>query len=107
MSLDIWLTAIRPTVVFDANITHNLGQMAEEAGIYTCLWHPEDAEIKTAGDLIAPLREGLALMESDPARFKAFNAPNRWGLYKHFVPWLKKLLEACEQNPDATIDVSI
>ena len=33
MSLDVTLTAVRPTEVYSANITHNLW-MAEEAGIY-------------------------------------------------------------------------
>jgi hypothetical protein len=33
MSLDITLTAVRPTPVFDANITHNLSKMADENGL--------------------------------------------------------------------------
>jgi hypothetical protein len=28
--------------VFDANVTHNLGAMAEEAGIYTACWRPNE-----------------------------------------------------------------
>lgn len=106
MSLDVYLTAVRPTTVYDANITHNLGPMAEEAGIYKHLWRPEELGIKTAGELIEPLAAGLALLQSDPDRFKAFDAPNGWGLYEHFVPFVEKYLDACRGNPDATVEVS-
>lgn len=33
MSLDVYLTAVRPTTVYDANITHNLGSMAHDASV--------------------------------------------------------------------------
>jgi hypothetical protein len=103
MSLDVTLTAVRPTTVYDSNITHNLGRMAEEAGIYQHLWRPEEIGITTAAQLIEPLSAGLALLKSDPARFEAFNAPNGWGLYKHFVPFVEKYLDACRENPDAAV----
>lgn len=106
MSLDVYLSKVMETEVFSANITHNLGAMAKEAGIYQHLWRPEEIGIKTASELIEPLRTGIALMKSDPARFEAFNAPNGWGLYKHFVPWLEKYLAACEEHPDAAVGVS-
>lgn len=60
MSLDVHLTKVMPTEVFGSNITHNLGEMAEEAGIYKHLWRPEEIGITKADQLIAPLREGLA-----------------------------------------------
>lgn len=108
MSLDVTLTAVRTMEVelFDANITHNLGRMAEAAGIYKHLWRPDDIGITTAGQLIEPLRAGLALLKADPARFEAFNAPNGWGLYENFVPWVERYLAACEANPDAKVSVS-
>jgi len=106
MSLDVTLTAVRPTTVYDSNITHNLGRMAEEAGIYQHLWRPEEIGITTAAQLIEPLSAGLALLKSDPARFEAFNAPNGWGLYKHFVPFVEEYLGACREYPDATVSVS-
>ncbi len=90
---------------FSANITHNLGKMASEAGIYAALWEAEDHHWK-AMDIIQPLRDGIALMKSDPARFEAFNAANGWGTYEVFVPWCEEYLAACEANPDATISVS-
>lgn len=106
MSLDVYLTKVQPCTVFDQNITHNLGGMAREAGIYEHCWRPEEIGIKVAAQLIGPLQAAIAAMEADPARFEKHNAPNGWGLYEHFVPWLKKYLAACEEFPDAEVHVS-
>lgn len=106
MSLDVYLTAVRSVTVYDCNITHNLGRMAEEAGIYQHLWRPDEIGITTAAQLIEPLSAGLALLKSDRARFEAFNDSNGWGLYEHFVPFVEKYLDACRENPDATVSVS-
>lgn len=105
MSLDVTLIAVRPTAVYTSNITHNLTRMAEEAGIYKHLWRPEEIGITTAGQLIDPLTAGLALLKSDPPRFKAFDAPNGWGTYKDFVPFVEHYLEACREEPDALVSV--
>ena len=106
MSLDVYLEEVRPSEVYWANITHNLGKMAGEAGIYEALWRPEEIGITKAGQLIEPLQAGLAKLKADPAHYEQFNAPNGWGLYKHFVPFVEKYLAACEENPDATVRVS-
>lgn len=91
---------------YDSNITHNLGAMAEEAGIYKHLWRPKEIGITKAAQLVEPLRAGLALMRADPPRFEKHNAKNGWGLYEHFVPWVEKYLAACEENPTADVRVS-
>ena len=106
MSLDVSLSAVRKVEVYSANITHNLGKMASAAGIYQHLWRPDELGIKQAGELIMPLRAGLELLKSDPVRFKKFDSPNGWGMYVHFVPFVEKYLDACEQNPDAIVEVS-
>ena len=106
MSLDVFLTRLEPTEVFGANITHNLGKMANEAGIYEIVWRPGEVGIKTAGQLIEPLRAGIELMAGDPVRFMAFDSPNGWGLYENFLPWLRRYLAACEEYPDAGVGVS-
>jgi len=106
MSLDVALLVTKPTEVYSANITHNLGAMAKEAGIYMHLWRPEEIGMTKAGELIEPLRAGLELMKADPARFENHNSPNGWGLYNHFVPFVEKYLAACEETPGATIWVS-
>lgn len=89
-----------------ANITHNLNGMADAAGIYECLWRPEELGIKKAKELIEPLTVGLERLKSDPEHFSKFNAPNGWGTYESFVPWVEKYLHACKEHPDANITVS-
>ncbi len=92
--------------VYSANITHNLGRMAKEAGIYEELWRPEEIAIEKAWQLIVPLRNGISLMKSDPVRFNDFDAENGWGTYRQFVPWIERYLAACENNPNALVRVS-
>lgn len=103
MSLDITLTATRTTTVYESNITHNLTRMASEAGLYEYLWRPEELGIRHAEELIAPLRNGLSLLKSDPERFRQFDAANGWGRYSHLVNFVEQYLAACEENPDAEV----
>jgi hypothetical protein len=100
------LTEIKEVGVFDANITHNLAPMAREAGIYQHLWRPEELNIETASELIAPLREAIELLESDPDRFKELDAPNGWGTYENFVQFVRECLQACIDNPSASVYAS-
>ena len=93
--------------LFSANITHNLGAMANEASIYQHLWRPEELDITKASELIEPLTKGILDMKARPDHYKQFNAANGWGTYEQFIPWLEKLLTACEENPDAAIEVSL
>ena len=111
MSLSVYLNATRKTEVYSANITHNLSTMADnvkigEHTLYEYLWRPEEMGIKQAGELIIPLREGLKKLKSNPKKYKKFDSPNGWGLYVHFVPFVENYLTACEQNPDAEVEVS-
>jgi len=91
---------------FSANITNNLNTMAHEAGIYEYVWRPENLGITKAKELIIPIKEGIDLLKSDKERFEVFNAPNGWGTYADFIPWLEKYLEACIKCPEGLISVS-
>ena len=106
MSLDVSLMITKPCEVFSANITHNLGKMADKALIYKACWHPEDIGAKQAKDIILILERGLADMEARPQYYKQFNSPNGWGTYNNFVPWVRRYLDACREYPDAEIKVS-
>jgi hypothetical protein len=106
MSLDVWLEEIKPCEVFQANITHNLGHMAKEAGIYMHLWRPEELNITTAKELIAPLQEGLNKLLLEPERFKQFDPPNKWGSYETLIKFVSDYLAACESSPNAIVKVS-
>jgi hypothetical protein len=105
MSLNVILSNADTGDSYSANITHNLNRMAEAAGIYRHLWRPEELGIVYARELIEPLTEGLNRMKADPVYYSQFNAPNGWGLYQHFVPWVERYLDACKALPDATVEV--
>ena len=112
MSLDIWLEMsldtgdTEPYVVklYDGNITSNLNKMAEEAGIYKCLWRPNELwENPTAQQLIPHLEAGLLKLKSHPEHYKQFDASNGWGTYDDFVPFVEEVLSACKQHPKASV----
>ena len=92
--------------LFNANITHNLYTMAEEAGIHQHLWRPEELGITTAGELIEPIKKGLEDMKNRPNHYKKFNSENGWGTYVDFIPWIERYLEACIEYPEAIIGIS-
>jgi hypothetical protein len=94
------------TTVWEYNITHNLGHMAEEAGIYKELWRPEELGITKAKQLIAPLKQGLLLLMTEPDRFRAFNPSNGWGDYDGLIQFVGKYYIACCNYPDADVEVS-
>lgn len=106
MSLDVYLEVTQPVEVYWHNITHNLGKMAEEAGIYQALWRPEELGITHARELIDLLQAGLDLLLADGPRFRALNPANGWGNYNNLVDFVESYLAACAQNPDATVRVS-
>ncbi len=45
-------------------------------------------------------------MTEDPERFRKFDASNGWGTLDQFLPWLKRLRNACDENENAKIKVS-
>lgn len=92
--------------VYDANITHNLGAMADKAGLYYALWRPDERGWTHAKQLISPLEAGLEALKANPAAFKKFNPDNGWGNYDGLVEFVEEYLEACREWPDAEIEVS-
>jgi len=92
--------------VYHANITHNLCEMAEQAGIYKHLWRPEEIDITLASELVDPLREGLHKLKLEPEKYKKFNPENGWGSYENLVNFVEDYLNACYKYPDALIKIS-
>lgn len=103
MSLDVYLEVVRPCRIYSGNVTHNLGKMAEAAGLYKVLWRPEELGLTKAGKLIVPLLEGLARLKASPARFKKLNPENGWGTYEGLVQFVEEYLNACGENPEADV----
>ena len=111
--------------IYDCNITHNLGQMADKAGIYEALWRPHrlkngynipeddnDAEYKfesenetRAKEIIPYLKKVLKKLKNRPEYYEKFNSSNGWGMYKNFVPFVENYLNACMEYPDAIVEV--
>ena len=111
MSLDILLrTKPCPTCghteeVFDWTITHNLGKMAAEAGLYKAIWRPDENGITEAKQIIPTLSAGMDDLILNPERYKKFNPENGWGNYEGLVKFVAEYLKACEENPEAEIKV--
>jgi len=92
--------------VFSENITHNLTKMADKAGIYECLWTPEENKFKKAKDIIPKLEKGLKDLKARPDYYKMWDASNGWGLWEHFVPFVESILDACKKYPNGKIEAS-
>ena len=115
MSLDITLymeintggDTLRSVILFDANITHNLGKMADAAGLYPCLWRPHSCGHTLAKDIIPELTRGYNKLKDNPLEFKEYDNPCGWGTYDTFLPWVREYLDACNEHPLASIDVDI
>jgi hypothetical protein len=107
---------------YTANITHNLGEMADACGLYEVLWRPyllfrkdfenydeemeyEDSLTIKARQLIEIMEKGLRELKSHPEKYKAYDSPNGWGLYENFVPFVEKYLKACKKYPDLLVQV--
>jgi hypothetical protein len=105
MSLDVYLLD-GPECLYWRNITHNLGRMADAAGFYTYLWRPEEAGCKLACEIVGPIRSGLEAMKANPEYYDQFSAPNGWGTYAQFIPWLEDYVRALEAYPRARVEVS-
>ena len=110
--------------LYSANITHNLGKMAGEAGLYEALWRPHrlkegynipegdhDAEYKfeeanpvKAHEIIPIIEKGLKDMKARPEYYELFNSANGWGMYEHFIPFIEQYLEALKEYPESFVD---
>jgi hypothetical protein len=130
MSLDVDLTRkkwvsydefktheIEYDTLYSANITHNLGEMADKAGLYEALWRPhrlidgynipekdhnaehefEDKQEIRAKDIIPYIKEGLSKLRDNPN--------NGWGSYEGLLNFTQNYLDACEENPESIVKV--
>ena len=91
--------------VYQANITHNLNKMADEAGLYEVLWRPDEVGFTKACQLIPLLVAGLAKLKANPKHFRQFNPSNGWGSYEGLVRFVENYLSACREYPDADVSV--
>ena len=92
--------------VFSANITHNMGRMANAAGIYEVLWRPEQNGFKKAYQLVPVLQKGLNRLKLYPETYKTLNPDNGWGSYEALVDFVTEYLDACRENMNADVSAS-
>lgn len=92
--------------VYHADITHNLGKMAVEAGIYNHIWRAKEYRIDMAHQLIYRLEKGLAELRADPDYYSRFNPENGWGSYDGLTQFVESYLNACREFPLARVEVS-
>lgn len=107
MSLDIYLQDVDGSYVFEYNITHNLGKMAKEAGLYEALWHPEYLQIAEAGKLIPLIQNGILFMVQNMQHCKTLSPSNGWGTYEGLLHFAGQYLTACKNYPNAKIETSV
>jgi hypothetical protein len=109
MSLDVYLQIIEPVTVYENNITHNLGTMANAADplLYKALWRPDELfEHPKAGFLIPYLEQGLKKLNEDPGHFRQYESPNGWGTHEGLSEFITKYLDACKAHPNTDVKVS-
>jgi hypothetical protein len=115
MSLDIYLEEMQPVSVYDSNITHNLGKMAEQVTIewdgkthtlYEVLWRTDELGFTKAHEIAELLDIGWNILLADPAYYKEFNPPNGWGSYEQLCNFVYNYRNACWNNPEALIRIS-
>ena len=110
MSLDVNLMVMQPVSVYDSNITHNLGKMADAVvlgnghTLYQVLWRPDEHGWTKASDIAEMLDEGWNILLSDPEKFKKLNPENGWGNYNGLCDFTYKYRNACWNNPNAGLN---
>lgn len=118
MSLDVNLLLMQPVTVYRANITHNLGEMANQVivvenqsesdniSLYDVLWRPEAHGYTHAHDIVDYLHMGYKELVSNPIKYQRFNPQNGWGNYEQLVEFVKQYYIACMDNLDAELSLS-
>jgi len=105
MSLSVYLEDENLEELYWRNITHNLGKMARTAGLYECLWRPDEIGITTAHQLIEPISKGIAFLAMHRRICEQDNPPNGWGNWESLYDFCCDYLKACTEHPSATVRV--
>ena len=113
MSLDIYLVdkiyeeyTHEQECYWTGNITHNLNEMAMCVSAYHYLWRPEEVGVIYAKDNIINLRRCIGFMYLNYDRLSELNPENGRGSVDYLIYFTTEYLKACEENPEAIIEVS-
>lgn len=107
MSYDIWLEidtgAVEPLPVLEVgNYTSNCGPMWAKALGGRRL---RDFNKAPCSEAAGPLAEAVKRMEADPDTYREMNPPNGWGDYEGALDFLRRLADACAENPKCRIGI--
>ena len=106
VSLDVYLTCpCCEETVYDANITHNLGKIAKEAGIYQALWRPDECGITTADQLVPILGPGLTYLREHIDELRELEPSNGWGTVENLIDFTQDYLRAARHHDKTTVTV--
>lgn len=86
-------------------VTHNLGKMARELGIYEYIWRPDEVDVVRAKQLIKPLGVAIDNIRDRKAHYRTFNPPNGFGTIDGFIDFMIDYLKACRTYPNAFVEV--
>jgi len=102
------VTSPKAPDLFSINITHNLGGMADAAGLYAVMWRPDEMTppVKIAREAIPFLQAGLTKLRSNPDEYREMNPKNGHGSYENLEETALQYLKACWDYPDAEISAS-
>lgn len=111
MGLHFSLNVVKPVEIFSTGCTHNLTEMAEAFGLYDVMWHPEslfcgDGPIR-ASMLVPFLKKGIVRLKANPTKAKSYNPENGYGNYETLLRMAMDILNQCESNPDAIVEVDV
>lgn len=95
---------MRENKLYTRYVTHNLGKMAQELGIYEYLWRPEEVGVVQAKQLIKPLGVAIDNIRDRKAHYRTFNPPNGFGTMDGFIDFMIDYLKACRTYPNAFVD---
>lgn len=92
---------------FWENMTSNYSGMWDEAGIRLRDYaYRDDEHAAKAADLIPDLERAVTAMEADPDRFAAMNPENGRGSSESALRFIRHILAACREYPEALVYVS-
>lgn len=95
---------MRENKLYTRYVTHNLGKMAQELGIYEYLWRPDEIGVVQAKQLIKPLGVAIDNIRDRKAHYRTFNPPNGFGTMEGFIDFMIDYLKACRTYPNAFVD---
>ena len=89
--------------IFTQKMDNKLKEIAKVAGIYECLWVPDERGISTAAQMVEPLIEAVTDLVAEQKKYEAFDNSDVW---QDFLQSCSNYLKACRMNPETVVKVS-